>query len=59
MAVDNEALNELLVRTNILIDGLFKLAERDLSLRFRGSPNQRIIDVKRSLKENKVIIINY
>ena len=59
MAVDNEALNELLVRTNILIDGLFKLAERDLSLRFRGSANQRIIDVKRSLKENKVIIINY
>lgn len=34
---------------DVVVDGPFILAERDLSLRFRGSRNQRIIDVARSL----------
>lgn len=34
---------------DVVVDGPFILAERDLSLRFRGSRNQRIIDVSRSL----------
>lgn len=37
-----------------VVDGPFVLAERDLSLRFRGSRNQRIIDVARSLKGTAV-----
>lgn len=36
---------ELLTVTNYLVDGPFVLAERDLSLKFRGSRNQRILDV--------------
>jgi len=35
----------LLTVTNYLVDGPFVLAERDLSLKFRGSRNQRILDV--------------
>jgi len=41
----------LLEKVDVLVDGRFILAERDTSLRFRGSRNQRIIDVARSLDE--------
>lgn len=40
---------------DILIDGRFELDKKDLSLKHRGSSNQRIIDVGKSLKENRVI----
>ena len=38
-------MKELLTVTNYLVDGRFVLAERDLNLKFRGSRNQRILDV--------------
>jgi anaerobic ribonucleoside-triphosphate reductase activating protein len=41
---------------DILVDGRFLEAEKDLTLQFRGSSNQRIIDVPASLKEDKVVI---
>lgn len=47
--------NELLSVTDYLIDGQFVLAERDILLKFKGSSNQRIINVKKSLVEKKVI----
>ena len=40
---------------DIIIDGQFVNELKDLTLQFRGSSNQRIIDVKKSLKENKII----
>lgn len=39
-----------------LVDGQYVDELRDLRLKFRGSSNQRIIDVQKSLKENKVIL---
>lgn len=47
---------ELLKRTDILMDGKFIKELMNENLIFRGSSNQRAIDVKRSLKEDKVII---
>ena len=47
---------ELLRYIDILVDGEFEMDKKDLSLRFRGSSNQRIINVKRSLAENKVCL---
>ena len=47
---------ELIKYINILVDGEFMEDRKDLSLRFRGSDNQRIIDVPKSLQEKKVIL---
>lgn len=44
-AKTEEDVRRLLSVTNYLVDGPFVLAERDLSLKFRGSRNQRILDV--------------
>ena len=47
---------QLLEQCDILVDGKFVDALRDPSLRFRGSKNQRIIDVKKSLAKGEVVI---
>ena len=47
---------ELLGVTDILIDGAYVQSLRDLTLKFRGSKNQRLIDVKHSLLEGTVCI---
>ncbi|WPH51720.1 anaerobic ribonucleoside-triphosphate reductase activating protein [Enterococcus faecalis] len=47
---------ELLHSIDILVDGRFKLAKRNLNLQFRGSSNQRIIDVPKSLAAGKAVI---
>lgn len=47
---------EVLDFIDVLVDGPFVYDERDLTLAFRGSKNQRIIDVKKSLAENKVVL---
>lgn len=41
---------------DILVDGLYKDAKRDITLKWRGSSNQRCIDVQESLKQNKVVL---
>jgi anaerobic ribonucleoside-triphosphate reductase activating protein len=46
---------KLLILTDVLVDGRFILAERSLSVKWRGSRNQRLIDVKKSLAEGKAI----
>ena len=49
---------ELLSNLDILVDGRFEQDLMDLTLQFRGSSNQRIIDVQRSLKEDQVVILD-
>ena len=51
------AILEFLNNIDVLIDGKFILEERNLDLIFRGSSNQRIIDVKNSLIQNKVCLV--
>ncbi len=52
---DEEKL-KLLELCDVLIDGLFKEELINLKLKFRGSANQRIIDVKKSLSEKKPVL---
>jgi len=46
----------LLEQLDVLVDGPFVLEKKDLSLRFRGSSNQRLIDVPESLKTGTVVL---
>lgn len=64
--LDRDLLNESRVRTkytdemlsyiDVLVDGPFIREQKNLMLKFRGSENQRVIDLKKSLKENKIIL---
>ena len=54
--IKDETLREILKYTDVLVDGAYVDELRDISLPFRGSSNQRIIDVPKSLEQNKVIL---
>ena len=48
--------DELLKYIDVLVDGRFVEEKKNIMLKFRGSENQRIIDVKESLKQDKVVL---
>lgn len=48
LAMENLAVSQLLSLADLLVDGPFRREERDLALAFRGSRNQRLIDLRRS-----------
>ena len=47
----------LLGACDVLVDGRFILEQRSLELNFRGSGNQRLIDVPKSLKESRIVCV--
>lgn len=51
-----EYTDEMLSYIDVLVDGPYIEEEKDITLQFRGSKNQRVIDVKRSIAENSIII---
>ena len=55
MAKQNDTTKELLKYIDVIVDGKFEEEKKDLKLKFRGSSNQRILDVQESLKENKPV----
>lgn len=52
----NQKQREVLNYIDVLVDGPFVQDKRNLSLMMRGSSNQRVIDVKKSLDENKIVL---
>ena len=54
--IKDDVLKEILKYTDVLVDGAYVDELRDISLAFRGSSNQRIIDVPKSLEQNKIIL---
>lgn len=54
-----EAENEFNARkklANVIVDGEYIDEERDVTLKWRGSKNQRVIDVQQSLTQNKLVL---
>ena len=52
--VNNPKRAEILREVDVLIDGKFEADKRDLMLKYRGSSNQRVIDVKKSIEAKEV-----
>lgn len=52
----NQKQREVLNYIDVLVDGPFVQDKRNLSLMMRGSSNQRVIDVKKSIDENKIVL---
>lgn len=57
--LNNPLISEILKETFLLIDGRYVDKLRDLTLFYRGSKNQRIIDVKETLLKNEIILSPY
>lgn len=55
--IENLLGNPILELIDILVDGPFIESRKDLRLKYRGSNNQRVIDVQNSLKLSKIITI--
>lgn len=54
--LEDEDRFELLKECDVLVDGRFVLELKDLKLKFRGSSNQRIIDIKNTLKTGEITL---
>ena len=52
-----EVTDELLGLLDVLVDGRFVEALKDISLRFRGSSNQRLIDMKKTLASGEIVLL--
>ena len=55
---EDDNIRNLIGKADLIVDGPFIEEKKDLSLKFRGSSNQRIIDGKRSLNSGKIILAN-
>lgn len=56
VAMKSEAVNALLSTLDILVDGRFIAERKDLTLLFRGSSNQRIIDMNMTRKKGEIVL---
>lgn len=54
-----EVTDEMLSLLDVLVDGEFVLEKKDITLQFRGSSNQRVIDVPKTLQEGKIIALTF
>ena len=52
-----EVTDEMLSMIDVLVDGEFVEAEKNISLRFRGSQNQRLIDLPKTKQQKKIILL--
>lgn len=56
---EDERKMELLREIDVLVDGRFVESQRDETLLFRGSRNQRLIDVRRTLERGEIVLYEY
>lgn len=56
--IRTEYTDEMLSLIDVLVDGEFVEAKKNLSLKFRGSENQRLIDVKKTMAAGSVVLVD-
>lgn len=54
--MDNPLRKEIVSKCNVLVDGRYIHELRDITLKWRGSSNQRVIDVKQSIMKNEIVL---
>ena len=47
---------EIIKNVDVMVDGRYIDSKRDITLKWRGSSNQRVIDTRKSLEQNKVVL---
>ncbi|WP_414697365.1 anaerobic ribonucleoside-triphosphate reductase activating protein [Peptacetobacter sp. AB845] len=57
--LENEKRKNILQYVDVLVDGKFDIGKRNINLKYRGSENQRVIDVKKTLISNSVVIYDF
>lgn len=53
---ENQTRRAIVLSSDVLIDGQYIDSQRDVTLPYRGSKNQNVIDIQKSLKEGQVIL---
>ena len=51
-----EKRKEIILLCDVIVDGAYVESKRNVSLKFRGSSNQRVINIPETLKQNKVVL---
>ena len=54
--VENQTRRAIILSCNVIVDGEYIDEQRDITLKWRGSSNQRVIDIKQSLSQNKIVL---
>lgn len=54
--VENATRRQIISKCDVLVDGRYVDSQRDITLRWRGSSNQRVIDIKQSLLKGKIVL---
>lgn len=54
--IDNFVRKDILIYIDVLVDGKYIDEQKDLTLKWRGSKNQKVIDVQQTLKQGKVVL---
>lgn len=52
----DSSVTRLISNCDVMVDGPYIESERDITLKFRGSRNQRLIDIKKTIEQNKIVL---
>lgn len=56
--LEDEKRRKILEYVDVLVDGRFEIDKRNINLKYRGSENQRVIDVKKTLMSDSVVLLS-
>ncbi|NME82122.1 anaerobic ribonucleoside-triphosphate reductase activating protein [Clostridium sp. SM-530-WT-3G] len=57
--INDERMSKVLPFLDVIVDGEFIEAQKDITLKYMGSANQRVIDVPKTLKTGEIILLDY